>query len=154
MRVLVDARAGVRAWRSRPLEVHERAVHGARAEARCVLRVGGEDEGEGGGGGGGGGGGAGAGGCGGHRLLRQKHEQGLLAAQGDGLVDGEEGHDGLLPGRAPGAASREAARETRSVAAGCASERAVSRAQSRPTSPWRRRREAIAGRRARMRGGC
>lgn len=107
-----SAGAGVRAWRSRPLEVHERAVHGARAEAGCVLRVGGEDEREGGGGGGGEGrrrarGRRGA--RGGVRVLRQTHEQGLLAAQDDGLVDGEEGHDGLLPARAPGAASREAA---------------------------------------------
>lgn len=105
-----SAGAGVRAWRSRPLEVHERAVHGARAEAGCVLRVGGEDEREGGGGARGPRGAGGRRGArGGVRVLRQTHEQGLLAAQDDGLVDGEEGHDGLLPARAPGAASREAA---------------------------------------------
>jgi len=114
MRALLRARAGVRAWRSRPLEVHERAVHGARAEAGCVLRVGGEDEREGGGGARGPRGpvaaaGGRRGARGGVRVLRQTHEQGLLAAQDNGLVDGEEGHDGLLPARAPGAASREAA---------------------------------------------
>ena len=112
--------------RSRPLEAHERAVHGPGAQARGVLRVRDEDEGEPGGRGRGrvrvrrGGRGrvrrrrvrrawrdgfaviAG-------RLDRQAHEQRLLDAERDGLVGGEECDDGAVLAGALSAVGREAA---------------------------------------------